>query len=206
MIVSNAITGIGRALAIALSCMSFAAFGDDAMLQICLGAAADYSPVFPTSTIPASAQEVTAVFRFANGEIHKSIVGTWIAVDVGANQVWYGALRINQFKFFYTSPGAHTMESRGTPSPAKAVAKAITALYEIPLPPIVEGIASFNKIVVEESKKRGLRIVDIFELSKKMGTDRSLVAADGLHPSAREYAEWEKIIFPAAAELLRKPE
>lgn len=64
--------------------MSFAAFGDDAMLQICLGAAADYSPVFPTSAIPASAQEVNAVFRVANGEIHKSIVGTWIAVDVGA--------------------------------------------------------------------------------------------------------------------------
>jgi hypothetical protein len=84
MIVSNAITGVGRALAIALSFMSFAAFGDDAMLQICLGAAADYSPVFPTSTIPASAGEVTAVFRFANGETHKSIVGTWIAVNVGA--------------------------------------------------------------------------------------------------------------------------
>jgi hypothetical protein len=66
--------------------MSFAAFGDDAMLQICLGAAADYSPVFPTSTIPASAQEVNAVFRVANGEIHKSIVGTWIAVDVGATE------------------------------------------------------------------------------------------------------------------------
>jgi hypothetical protein len=31
-----------------------------------------------------SAQEVNAVFRVANGEIHKSIVGTWIAVDVGA--------------------------------------------------------------------------------------------------------------------------
>ena len=67
---------------------------------------------------------------------------------------------------------------------------------------ISEGIASFNTIITEESKKRGLRIVDIFELSKKMGSDRSLVAADGLHPSAKEYAEWEKIIFPAALELL----
>jgi lysophospholipase L1-like esterase len=69
---------------------------------------------------------------------------------------------------------------------------------------ISEGIASFNKIVTEESKKRGLRVVDIFELSKKMGSDKSLVAADGLHPSAKEYAEWEKIIFPAALELLAK--
>lgn len=67
---------------------------------------------------------------------------------------------------------------------------------------ISEGIASFNKIVSEESKKRGLRVVDIFELSKKMGQDSSLVAPDGLHPSAKEYAEWEKLIFPAAGELL----
>ena len=69
---------------------------------------------------------------------------------------------------------------------------------------ISEGIASFNRIINEESTKRGLRVVDIFELSKKMGTDRSLVAADGLHPSAKEYAEWEKIIFPVALELLKK--
>jgi hypothetical protein len=64
--------------------MRCAAAADDAMLQICLGAAADYSPMFPTQTIPASAQEVTAVFRFAKGETHKSVTGTWIAVDVGA--------------------------------------------------------------------------------------------------------------------------
>ena len=61
---------------------------------------------------------------------------------------------------------------------------------------ISEGIASFNRIINEESTKRGLRLVDVFELSKKMGTDRSLVAADGLHPSAKEYAEWEKIPQP----------
>ena len=68
----------------------------------------------------------------------------FVAVDLSANQVWYGALRISQFKFFYTSPGAHTMESRGGPSPAKAVAGAIAAVYAIPLPPIVEGLDSFK--------------------------------------------------------------
>ncbi len=72
----------------------------------------------------------------------------FVAVDLSANQVWYGALRISNFKFFYTSPGAHTMESRGAPSPAKAVAKAITALYEIPLPPVAEGLDSFKLPVV----------------------------------------------------------
>jgi lysophospholipase L1-like esterase len=67
---------------------------------------------------------------------------------------------------------------------------------------IHEGIMQFNQIVTEEARKRGLNVVDIFPLSKKMGQDKSLVAKDGLHPSAKEYAEWEKIIFPVALELL----
>src|ERR1700720_5050527 len=54
---------------------------------------------------------------------------------------------------------------------------------------ISAGLTRFNQIVVEEAKTRGLRVVDIFSLSKKMGEDRSLVAKDGLHPSAKEYAE-----------------
>ncbi|MEY2547370.1 MAG: hypothetical protein QOG48_2487 [Verrucomicrobiota bacterium] len=69
---------------------------------------------------------------------------------------------------------------------------------------ISDGIASFNKIVTDESEKRGLRLVDVYPLSKKMGEDRSLVAADGLHPSAKAYAEWEKIVFPAALQLLEE--
>ena len=69
---------------------------------------------------------------------------------------------------------------------------------------ISKGISRFNEVVTEEAKKRGLTIVDVFPLSKKMGEDKSLVAPDGLHPSAKEYTEWEKIIFPAALELLRK--
>ena len=69
---------------------------------------------------------------------------------------------------------------------------------------IHEGLTSFNKIVTEESHKRGLEVVDIFPLSKKMGHDKTLVAKDGLHPSAKAYAEWETIIFPAALELLKK--
>jgi acetylornithine deacetylase/succinyl-diaminopimelate desuccinylase-like protein len=68
----------------------------------------------------------------------------FIAVDVPADAVWYGALRITQYKFFYTSPGAHTLESRGAPSPARAVSQAIAALYEIPLPPVAAGLGTFK--------------------------------------------------------------
>lgn len=69
---------------------------------------------------------------------------------------------------------------------------------------IHEGITQFNQIVTEEARKRGLTVVDVFPLSKKMGHDKSLIAKDGLHPSAKEYAEWEKIIFPPALELLKQ--
>jgi acyl-CoA thioesterase I len=69
---------------------------------------------------------------------------------------------------------------------------------------IHEGIAAFNKILTEEGRKRGLQIVDIFPVSKKMGQDKSLVAKDGLHPTAKAYAEWEKLIFPSALELLKE--
>jgi tripeptide aminopeptidase len=84
----------------------------------------------------------------------------FVAVDLAANQVWYGALRISQFKFSYTSPGAHTMESRGGPSPAKAVAKAIVALYEIPLPPVAEGLDSFKLPVMNVGMLGGGTVVN----------------------------------------------
>ena len=72
----------------------------------------------------------------------------FVAVDLSADQVWYGALRITQYKFFYTSPGAHTMESRGGPSPARAVSLAIDSMYEIPLPPVTQGLGSFKLPVI----------------------------------------------------------
>jgi tripeptide aminopeptidase len=84
----------------------------------------------------------------------------FVAVDISANQVWYGALRITQYKFFYTSPGAHTMESRDGPSPAKAVAKAIDAVYAVPLPPIAEGLDTFKLPVANVGTLGGGTVVN----------------------------------------------
>ncbi len=68
---------------------------------------------------------------------------------------------------------------------------------------ISKGILEFNTIIIAEGKKRNLQVVDIFELSKKMKDDATLVANDGLHPSAKEYAEWEKLILPASIKLIK---
>jgi acetylornithine deacetylase/succinyl-diaminopimelate desuccinylase-like protein len=57
-----------------------------------------------------------------------------VALDSRFGGLSYGAFRISRLQFFYTSPGGHTLVSRGKPNPAKAVAKAILDLYAIPLP------------------------------------------------------------------------
>lgn len=67
---------------------------------------------------------------------------------------------------------------------------------------ISAGLTSFNKIIAEEAKRRGLTLVDIFPLSQQMRGRPELIAADGLHPSAKAYAQWEELIFPAAQKLL----
>lgn len=63
-------------------------------------------------------------------------------------------------------------------------------------------IIQYNKIIKEEAEKRNLKVVDIFGISKEMGSNPSLVADDGLHPSAKEYKEWEKLLFPVSYNLL----
>ncbi len=68
---------------------------------------------------------------------------------------------------------------------------------------IAKGIAEFNTVIIAEAKKRNLPLVDIYDLSKAMKEDATLVAADGLHPSGKEYALWEKLIFKEALTLLK---
>jgi tripeptide aminopeptidase len=66
-------------------------------------------------------------------EIHPDM---FVAIDVPLGEVWYGALRVTRLKLFYTSPGSHTLTSRGKPNPARAVASAIQQVYQIALPPV----------------------------------------------------------------------
>jgi acetylornithine deacetylase/succinyl-diaminopimelate desuccinylase-like protein len=51
-------------------------------------------------------------------------------------------------KFFYTSPSVHTLYSRDAANPAKAVAKAITAVYDIKLPSLAEGVGTVRLPVI----------------------------------------------------------
>jgi len=69
---------------------------------------------------------------------------------------------------------------------------------------ISQGITDFNNIIKEEAKKRGLQCVDIFPETQKMKNNNYLIARDGLHPSAQEYAIWETLIYPVVNAVLKK--
>jgi hypothetical protein len=54
-----------------------------ARVQMCLAAAADFEPIYPTSTFPATSKGVTAVFQIADDETFKTLTGVFTVVDVG---------------------------------------------------------------------------------------------------------------------------
>lgn len=66
---------------------------------------------------------------------------------------------------------------------------------------MIDFIASYNSIIMEEGKRRGLEVADIFPISQTM-TESVDYISDGLHPSPGGYSKWEKIIFPVVYDFL----
>jgi acyl-CoA thioesterase-1 len=64
------------------------------------------------------------------------------------------------------------------------------------------GIRANNAILTELAAARRIAVVDIHDLSLRAASDRSLVADDGLHPSAAQYATWVDRIEPAIRRML----
>jgi lysophospholipase L1-like esterase len=58
----------------------------------------------------------------------------------------------------------------------------------------------FNACARDLAASRGVRFVDITPISRR---HPDMVAADGLHPSAEQYALWVEAILPIAREALR---
>ena len=63
-------------------------------------------------------------------------------------------------------------------------------------------IQEFNFIMTQIATQFGIKVVDIYDISLEAGTDRALVATDGLHPSGTQYGRWVERIAPAMAALL----
>jgi lysophospholipase L1-like esterase len=65
------------------------------------------------------------------------------------------------------------------------------------------GILHVNEILRGACEQRGIAFVpDIFDISGAAADDQSLVAGDGLHPSAAQYARWVDAIEPVVRAML----
>jgi lysophospholipase L1-like esterase len=67
---------------------------------------------------------------------------------------------------------------------------------------IASAIDRFNMVNAEETLRLGSHYVDVTPESRLAPSDPALIARDGLHPSAKMYADWARLALPAACEAL----
>ncbi len=65
---------------------------------------------------------------------NEGVADMLVALDGDLGPVEYGALGIYWSRMHFNGEGAHTLNSRGVPHPARAAAQCILDIYEIPLP------------------------------------------------------------------------
>jgi acyl-CoA thioesterase-1 len=65
-------------------------------------------------------------------------------------------------------------------------------------------IGDYNTLFAATLARRGIAVVDIHDISLRAAADRSLVAADGLHPSGRQYGMWVERIAPVVSRILEE--
>lgn len=69
---------------------------------------------------------------------------------------------------------------------------------------IARDIDTFNAIARDETLRLHARWVDVTPASRKAGAAPGMLVADGLHPSAAQYALWVDAILPEARAALRE--
>jgi lysophospholipase L1-like esterase len=65
-------------------------------------------------------------------------------------------------------------------------------------------VAELNEIVTQVAADRGIATVDIAPVADRVTFDPTLVASDGSHPSAKQYAGWADLIAPIVRRLFRE--
>jgi lysophospholipase L1-like esterase len=66
---------------------------------------------------------------------------------------------------------------------------------------VANQIDSFNAVNKGETEKAGAHYFDITPISREAGRDPSLLAADGLHPSGKMYAQWAQLVLPVVLKI-----
>jgi len=67
---------------------------------------------------------------------------------------------------------------------------------------IADEIETFNLVNMAEAVGAGVHYVDVTPASRRAAQDASLLASDGLHPSAKMYATWVDLVLPVASRII----
>ena len=67
---------------------------------------------------------------------------------------------------------------------------------------IADEIDNFNDVVRAQSEASGTHFIDITPISRLAANESDLIASDGLHPSAKMYAEWVELIQSVIEEII----
>ena len=67
---------------------------------------------------------------------------------------------------------------------------------------IARELDAYNAAACDACTARGVAFVDITPVSRELGAEQSMLADDGLHPSAAMYARWTRLALPVARRLL----
>ena len=67
---------------------------------------------------------------------------------------------------------------------------------------IAAEIDAFNAAAQDACRQRGIAFVDITGVSRTLGEQIVMLAADGLHPSALMHAEWARLALPYARAMV----
>lgn len=119
------------------------------MLQTCLDAAADFSPVYPTDLFPSGTNQITAVWQLGGREQVRELVGSFVAVDVGTAvpagyhileaQVALGNSRAGRFRFAQPAPlpaGRYRLEVTADGAPWRSAEFTVQPEQSTPAPPL----------------------------------------------------------------------
>jgi tripeptide aminopeptidase len=147
-------------------------------------------------------------------ETNPRLTDVLIALDGGLPNVNYGALGIYWTRYFFRGDGSHTNTSAGRPHPARALADAIRAIYEIEIPDgqggavynvgMLDGGTIFNAIPEEVSFTVDLRSVnpDLLEMLDRR-IEAEVVAAAAAHGVRWAKEEVTRNRAGGTAEMLR---
>jgi lysophospholipase L1-like esterase len=65
-------------------------------------------------------------------------------------------------------------------------------------------VDKFNEINKDIATENRVHYVNVTEISRRAAEDPTLLASDGLHPSANMYAEWVELTVPVAKSMLEE--